>query len=52
MLDFFLKERDGNANVAMCPHYNVVFDKNAMITYEKQKDAERAKEKQELKKNC
>ena len=34
-LDAFLKQRDGNANVAMCPRCNVVFDINAVIAYEK-----------------
>ena len=46
LLDFFLKQRHGNANVAMGPRYNAIFDKNAAIAYEKQKEADRAKEKQ------
>ena len=50
LLDFLHKQRDGNANVAMCLRYNAVFDRNEATMYEKQKKAKRAKEKQEFEK--
>ena len=50
LLDFLLKQGDGNANVAMCLCCNAIFYRKAAMAYEKQKEAEYAKEKQELEK--
>ena len=34
LLDFLLKQRDADANVAICPRYSAMFDKNATKTFE------------------
>ena len=48
LVDFFLKQRDADANVAICLRCNVVFDKNAAKTFEKQKKAEVEKKKEKI----
>ena len=35
LLDFLFNQRDGNANVTLCPHCNVVLNRNATIIYGK-----------------
>ena len=35
LLDFLFNQRDGNANVAMCPHCIVVLNRNVAIIYGK-----------------
>ena len=48
LLDFLLKHRDDNANVAICQRCSAVFDKNATRTFEQQKNVEFEKEKEKL----
>ena len=48
LLDFLLKQRDANANVAICRRCSAVFDKNAARTFEEQKKVEVEKEKEKV----
>ena len=48
LLDFLLKQRDADANVAICPKCSAMFDKNAAKMFEEEKKAEVGKEKEKI----